>query len=109
MENTILCVTTRYEKKAGTKTVWNKVSENNEMVSENNVNNVVGSCKFFRRLGGSETVTRSYTSEGYVATTNISTSPNKKNRTIRKWIYGKDDIRKYIEQKNIVLQQSGAT
>jgi len=38
-------------------------------------------CKFFRRLGGSETVTRCYTSAGYIPIEIISCDPS---RTVRK-------------------------
>jgi len=38
-------------------------------------------CKFFRRLGGSESVERSYTSQGYIVTQLISMDPG---RTVRK-------------------------
>lgn len=39
--------------------------------------------KMFRRLGGSETATKEYTSRGYNITKLVSTSPNKQERTIR--------------------------
>ena len=42
-----------------------------------------GTLKFFRRLGGSETATRTYTPMGYCVTKLISTSPDKKTRVVR--------------------------
>lgn len=41
--------------------------------------------KWFRRLGGSETATRNYTSRGYNVTKLISTSPDKSTRVIREF------------------------
>jgi len=38
-------------------------------------------CRWFRRLGGSESVTRSYTSQGYIVTRLVSMDPG---RTVRK-------------------------
>lgn len=42
-------------------------------------------CRFFRRLGGSETVTRSYTPIGYVPVEVISCSPDRRRRIVRKY------------------------
>jgi len=39
--------------------------------------------KWFRGLGGSETVQRSYTFNGYVVTKLVSISPNKQTKVIR--------------------------
>jgi len=54
-------------------------------ISEQQYNNIVGddTLRFFRRLGGSESATRGYTSCGYVITKLVSTSPDKSRRTIR--------------------------
>ena len=41
--------------------------------------------KFFRALGGSESVQRSYTNKGYKATKLISTSPDKQQKVIREY------------------------
>lgn len=39
--------------------------------------------KFFKRLGGSESVTREYTCDGYLITEIKSTSPDREKRTVR--------------------------
>lgn len=41
--------------------------------------------RFFRRLGGSETAIRSYTSAGYIVTRLISTSPDRQVRKVRRF------------------------
>jgi hypothetical protein len=41
--------------------------------------------KFFRRLGGSESLQRGYTCAGYKVYKLTSTSPDKQNRTIREF------------------------
>ena len=41
--------------------------------------------KWFRRLGGSETVTRGYTYAGYVVVKLVSTSPDKDSKTVREY------------------------
>ena len=43
----------------------------------------INNTKFFRNLGGSERVTKSYTSQGYIITKIISLSPEKKHKLIR--------------------------
>jgi len=40
-------------------------------------------CKFFRRLGGAESVTRSYTSQGYIVTRLVSMNPGRDVRKVR--------------------------
>ena len=62
---------TRQEKKEGTKTVDKQFHIN-----------TVESAPFMRRLGGSESLTRSYTSQGYNVTRIVSTSPDKAKRSI---------------------------
>jgi len=41
--------------------------------------------RWFRRLGGTETVTRGYTSQGYLVTKLVSTSPDKEIKKIREY------------------------
>lgn len=50
-------------------------------------NNIVdaNTLKCFRRLGGSETARRNYTSQGYNVTKLISTSPDKSIKVIREF------------------------
>ena len=48
---------------------------------------IVESSPFFRRLGGTERHTKNYTSQGYKVVKIVSTSPDKKNRTIREFSF----------------------
>ena len=68
---------TNYELKDGTKTVWNEVATFTQELREEYYNNVIDAAPFMRRLGGSETLTRSYTCNGYVVTKLVSKSPCK--------------------------------
>jgi hypothetical protein len=77
--------TTKYELKAGTKTVYIAYKERTEDFNEEYYNNVVNSAPFFRRLGGSETLTRCYTSQGYKVYRLVSKSPCKTMKTIREF------------------------
>ena len=40
-------------------------------------------CSFFRRLGGSETLTRCYTSQGFIPVQLVSTSPDRQVKKVR--------------------------
>ena len=53
----------RMEKNPNTKTTFDVVDESNRVITEQNYKNIVSddTIKFFRRLGGSESVTRGYT------------------------------------------------
>ena len=73
---------TRQEKKEGTKTVWIDTETETKTVDKQFHINTVESAPFMRRLGGSETLTRSYTSQGYNVTRIVSTSPDKAKRSI---------------------------
>ena len=76
-------------KKEGTKTVWETIEENTSIINEEHYNNCTcdDTLRFFRRLGGSETLTRSYTKCGYLVTKLVSTSPDKQKRTIREFSF----------------------
>lgn len=83
--NFIVRTTTKLVAKG--KTTWNVETVCKEICSEAEHKNAtnVETIKFFKRLGGKETLTRSYTSAGYVVTKIVSTCPNKNNRTIREY------------------------
>lgn len=83
MKNLIKMTVQNFEIKEGTKTVWVLKSEKIENISERIYNNIIDSCSFMRRLGGSETNTKSYTCAGYKVVKNISTSPCRTCKTIR--------------------------
>lgn len=82
---TIQMTKTQYELKAGTKTVYTEIESERKEITETEYNNIIDSVSFFRRLGGTETIQRAYTSAGYKATKLTSTSPDKQTRVIRKF------------------------
>jgi hypothetical protein len=92
----ITLVTTRYTKKQGTKNGWKLVDTETEEVTEQQHKNATNddACKWFRRLGGSETKQMGYTCAGYKCTKLISTSPDKEDKTIREYTF------QWIEAKN---------
>jgi hypothetical protein len=77
--------TTKYELKEGTKTVYIAYETETGDFIEEHYNNIVQSAPFFRRLGGSETLTRCYTSQGYKVCRLVSKSPCKTMKTIREF------------------------
>ena len=74
-----------YQKKAGTKTVWELQSATEEEITGEQYKNATSddTIRFFRRLGGSETVTRGYTAAGYIITKIVSISPDRQKKTVR--------------------------
>ena len=76
---------TRQKHKAGTKTVFETTGESARAIDQTEFDNMTApDClKFFRRLGGSEYVERSYTSAGYIVTRLISRSPERDIKVIR--------------------------
>ena len=68
---------TKYELKAGTKTVWIEVLTESTNLLKAYYNNMLNSAPHMRTLGGSETLTKSYTCNGYVVTKIVSKSPCK--------------------------------
>ena len=78
-------ITTKYELKDGTKTVFVETTQEDSEFTEEKYNNIVDSSPFFRRLGGSETLTCCYTSQGYRVYKIVSKSPCKTMKTIREF------------------------
>lgn len=79
-------------KKPGTKTVWipdPADPETVEVIDMETVRRITGpdTLGLFRRLGGSETLTRAYTCMGYLPYRLVSTSPDKSRRTVRTFAY----------------------
>lgn len=72
--------------KDGTKTVFitEEVLSEKE-ISEEVYNNYITSAPFFRGLGGSETLTKGYTSAGYKVVKIVSKNPSKDVKTIREF------------------------
>jgi len=84
---TIIETKTKLEKKAGTKNAYKEVSKEVTEVTERQYKLTTNddTIKWFRRLGGSQSVTRGYTYAGYVVIKLVSTSPDKQNKTIREY------------------------
>ena len=87
MENKIILTETRLIKNPNTKTTYiieikevTEVTEKQHHLATNN-----DTVKYFRRLGGSESVQRSYTNQGYLVTKLVSTSPDKQQKVIREY------------------------
>ena len=75
-------------KKAGTKTVWETYKTEGRDISEQEHKNMVEAAPWFRRLGGSESLQRSYTRRGYKVVRLISTRPDKEERRIFHFDFG---------------------
>jgi spore coat polysaccharide biosynthesis predicted glycosyltransferase SpsG len=71
--------------KTGTKTVYELNSEETKAVTLEQHKNAVDAAPWFRRLGGSETLTREYTKQGYQVTQIVSKSPDRQTKVIRKY------------------------
>ena len=84
---TIIETKTKLEKKAGTKNAYKEVSKEVKEVTERQYKLTTNddTIKWFRRLGGSQNVTRGYTYAGYVVIKLVSTSPDKQSKTIREY------------------------
>lgn len=87
----IILTQTKYVRKPNTKTAWLETEREEKECTERE--HQLATCddtvKWFRRLGGSESVTRAYTYAGYVPVRVVSTSPDKQNRTIREYKFVK--------------------
>ena len=83
--NFIVRTTTKLTPKG--KTTWNVESIKKELCSESEHKKATSDAtiKWFKRMGGKESVERSYTSSGYVVTKIVSTSPDKQNCTIHEY------------------------
>ena len=73
---------TSYIKKENTKTVWQTIKEEKDLINENKYNNIIEAKRFFQNLGGYEKHNKSYTCNGYIVTEIISISPDKKQKSI---------------------------
>jgi hypothetical protein len=84
---TIELTTTILEKNPNTKTTYNVVEKNVEVVNEEK--HRLATCndtvQWFRRLGGKETVTHAYTCAGYKVVKLVSTSPCKETKIVREY------------------------
>lgn len=89
MENKPYCkmVKEYYTLKPGTKTAYalDKVEE--DEFTEHQYDNYVDAAPFFRRLGGSEYVERSYTCQGYKAFRITSKSPDRQEKRVARFYF----------------------
>jgi uncharacterized protein YneR len=78
---------TRYIKNPDTKTTYIEVEKKVEEIFEKEYFLITNdnTIKFFRRLGGKETITRGYTCAGYKITKLVSTSPDKQTKVVREF------------------------
>jgi hypothetical protein len=74
-----------FVKNPNTKTTYILESSEVEIIDEkmHGMTTSEATCKSFRSWGGSETVERAYTSQGYKVVKLTSTSPNKQTKIIR--------------------------
>lgn len=81
----ITLITERYKKEEKKKTVYKLVSEETETIDIRKYNNITSddTIRYFRRLGGTETIQKQYTCIGYVITKLASTSPDKQSKIVR--------------------------
>ena len=94
MRNTRIELTeTKLTKKPNTKNAFEVVEESTKVITNENYNNIIcdDTVKFFRRLGGSETLTRGYFYCGYLTYRLVSTSPDRENKTVREFNFIRDN------------------
>ena len=75
----------RFNIKPGTKSVWVLASEETRVVTEGEYDNSVEAAPWFRKLGGSESLSREYTPSGKKVTRIISKSPCRTQKIIRRY------------------------
>jgi hypothetical protein len=94
---------TRYIKNPDTKTTFKQVENKTNEIFEKEyfLTTNDDTIKFFRRLGGKETITRSYTCAGYKIIKLTSTSPDKQTKIVREFEF--KDIEKPKETLNFEL------
>lgn len=81
----ITMTTESYLKKPNRKTAYFLNETERREISQQEFNNISNSAPFFRRLGGSVTQQRAYTCCGFNVIKDISTSPDKERKTVRKF------------------------
>jgi hypothetical protein len=71
---------------------WKLYETETEAVDLRTVERIADSVKFFRRLGGTETLVKGYTCAGYNPVKLTSTNPDKTEKTIRTFNYFYNEI-----------------
>lgn len=89
MQTQIELTETRQTKNQRTKSSYINESVEVKIIDSLQYSRIVSdeTCKWFRRLGGSETKTMSYTCNGYCCTKLISTSPDRNIKVIREFTF----------------------
>ena len=84
---TIELTTTKQVKNPNTKTTYLTESKEVTTITDKEYDLITNddTVKWFRRLGGSESLQRAYTCAGYKVYKLTSTSPDKQNKTIREF------------------------
>ena len=87
MDTIITLTQTEYIKNPNTKTTYTQVSKEVKEIFEKEYFLTINedTIKYFRRLGGKETITRGYTCAGYKVVKLISTSPDKETKIVREF------------------------
>lgn len=86
-----------YELKEGRKTVYNLIKTEEEYFTETQYKNYIDAAPFFRRLGGSETLERSYTCAGYNVDKITSKSPDRTKKNVARFYFWNHSKNKYDE------------
>lgn len=81
----ITLITENYELKEGRKTVFELKETETKIIDLETYEMIVEASPFFKNLGGSEVLQRSYTCVGYVVTKITSKSPERDVKTVRKF------------------------
>ena len=81
----ITLTTEHYELKEGRKTVFELKETETKTIDSETHKTIVDASPFFKNLGSSEVLERSYTCAGYVVTKITSKSPERDVKTVRKF------------------------
>lgn len=100
---------TKQAKNPNTKTTYITQSIEKSILTERQYNLTVkdDTLKWFRRLGGTETAQKSYTSYGYTCYKLTSTSPNRQDKTIREFQFISFDYRQGEKFKELFKSYDG--
>jgi hypothetical protein len=71
---------------------WTLSETETELIDLKTVERIADSVRFFRRLGGTETLVKGYTCAGYNPVKLTSTNPDKTAKTIRTFNYFYNEI-----------------
>ncbi len=81
----VLMTKQNFDRKPGTKTAYTLVKEETSEITKEQYTNTVEAAPFFKRLGGSEHLIKSYTPYGYQVVEIVSKSPDREQKTVRRF------------------------